>query len=56
VAAPQAPPITGSFEKLAAPNWNLTSYVSAAVSATGIVCCWFLDPVTPLDGQQPAAA
>ena len=30
-------------------NWNLTFYVSAAVYLMGIVCWWFLDPVTPLD-------
>jgi MFS family permease len=29
-------------------NWNLTFYVSAAVYLMGIVCWWFLDPVTPL--------
>jgi MFS family permease len=37
-------------------NWNLTFYVSAAVYAMGIVCWWFLDPVTPLEGAAPAEA
>jgi MFS family permease len=32
-------------------NWNLTFYLSAAVYLMGIVCWWFLDPVTPLDGS-----
>jgi nitrate/nitrite transporter NarK len=37
-------------------NWNLTFYVSAAVYLMGIVCWWFLDPVTPLDREEPAEA
>jgi MFS family permease len=35
-------------------NWNLTFYVSAAIYLMGIVCWFFLDPVTPLDQDAPA--
>jgi MFS family permease len=37
-------------------NWNLTFYVSAAVYLMGIVCWRFLDPVTPLEVEEPAFA
>jgi sugar phosphate permease len=30
-------------------NWNLTFYLSAAIYLMGIVCWYFLDPVTPLE-------
>jgi MFS transporter, ACS family, glucarate transporter len=34
-------------------NWNLTFYISAAIYAMGLVCWWFLDPVTPLEEKLP---
>ena len=37
-------------------NWNLTFYVSAAIYLLGVVCWRFLDPVTPLDQPEEAAA
>jgi len=37
-------------------NWNIPFYVSAAVYVMVIVCWWFLDPVTPLEGAEPAEA
>ncbi len=30
-------------------NWNLTFYLSATIYLMGIVCWYFLDPVTPLE-------
>jgi MFS family permease len=30
-------------------NWNLTFYVSAAIYLLGIVCWYFMDPVTPIE-------
>jgi MFS family permease len=46
----------GYILKWSGNNWNLTFYVSAAVYLMGIVCWWFLDPVTPLDRDEPAGA
>lgn len=35
-------------------NWAITFYVSAAVYLLGVICWMFLDPVTPLDKDEPA--
>jgi MFS family permease len=51
-----SPLAIGYILKWSGNNWNLTFYVSAAVYAMGIVCWWFLDPVTPLAGDDPAEA
>jgi len=51
-----SPLAIGYILKWSGNNWNLTFYVSAAVYAMGIVCWWFLDPMTPLGGQPPATA
>jgi MFS family permease len=37
-------------------NWALTFYVSAAIYFLGIFCWMFLDPVTPLDGEEQKSA
>lgn len=35
-------------------NWALTFWMAAVVYAVGAVCWLFIDPVTPLDGKEPA--
>ncbi|MFA7003607.1 MAG: MFS transporter [Verrucomicrobiia bacterium] len=35
-------------------NWAMTFWMAAAVYAIGAVCWLFIDPVTPLDGKEPA--
>jgi len=37
-------------------NWALTFWMAAAVYVIGAVCWLFIDPVTPLDGKEPAEA
>jgi MFS family permease len=46
-----SPLVIGYILRWSGNNWNLTFYVSAAVYLMGIVCWWFLDPVTPLDRE-----
>jgi MFS family permease len=46
-----APLAIGYILRWSGNNWDLTFYVSAAVYLMGIVCWWFLDPVTPLDRE-----
>ena len=45
-----SPMVIGFVLKWTHNNWNLTFYLSAAVYAAGILCWYFLDSVTPLDG------
>jgi MFS transporter, ACS family, glucarate transporter len=37
-------------------NWAITFYISAAVYFMGIFCWMFIDPVTPIDDETPAAS
>jgi cyanate permease len=37
-------------------DWDMTFYVSAALYAMGIFCWLALDPVTPLEREEPALA
>ncbi len=45
-----SPMVIGYALKWTGNNWNLTFYISAAVYAAGILCWYFLDSVTPLEG------
>lgn len=35
-------------------DWNLTFYVTAAVYLLGALCWWLIDPVTPLELDEPS--
>jgi ACS family glucarate transporter-like MFS transporter len=37
-------------------NWALTFYIAAAVYFMGIFCWMFIDPVTPIEDETPAAS
>lgn len=50
VGGAMSPMVIGYVLKWTNNNWNLTFYIAAAVYAAGIVCWYFLDSVTPLEG------
>jgi MFS family permease len=51
-----SPLVIGYILKWSGNNWNLTFYASAAAYLMGVVFWRFLDPVTPLDREEGAAA
>jgi ACS family glucarate transporter-like MFS transporter len=50
VGGAMSPMVIGYVLKWTNNNWNLTFYIAAAVYAAGILCWYFLDSVTPLEG------
>lgn len=50
VGGAMSPMVIGYVLKWTHNNWNLTFYIAAAVYAAGILCWYFLDSVTPLEG------
>jgi MFS family permease len=47
------PLVTGYILHWSHGNWNLPLYVSAAIYLMGVFCWLALDPVTPLEANQP---
>ncbi len=47
------PVVTGYITKWSPGNWNLAFYVSVGMYLGGVVCWYFLDPVTPLRKHDP---
>jgi ACS family glucarate transporter-like MFS transporter len=50
IGGAMSPMVIGYVLKWTNNNWNLTFYIAAAVYAAGILCWYFLDSVTPLEG------
>ncbi len=58
VGGAMSPMVIGYVLKWTHNDWNLTFYIAAAVYAAGILCWYFLDSVTPLEGvtvEQPGS-
>lgn len=50
IGGAMSPVVIGYVLKWTGNNWNLTFYLAAAVYGAGILCWYFLDSTTPLEG------